>query len=296
MKPYILFLFILLQSATFGQTTSILKTDFNTIYICVDTISYNQLFQSKYVKDTLLFCREAHTETNINSYTGKYLIGESATIEFFKPNSIEFFQPKIVNEIGAHLGDWGIEFKTRKIKILDKIIERAKLFKIRFDTSTTTTILDSFPIPWYKTISLKNTKNELAILEYQAGYLKNMGFTEKQVGESMTFKDFNTFLSNGKKYPRQFEMVKYIKMYANQNTIENILNFAKLNNLKRIGNQVTNGETTIEYVKVDSLPQFPIAEIEISLLNDQKYHLEKISQHLSIFVKGKKAKFVFKNN
>ena len=69
-----------LQSICFGQLKSIPKTDFNTIFICIDSISYKQLYQNKYIKDTLFFCREKQQETNTDSYTGKYLIGESSTI------------------------------------------------------------------------------------------------------------------------------------------------------------------------------------------------------------------------
>ncbi|MBK8353755.1 MAG: hypothetical protein IPL21_19535 [Saprospirales bacterium] len=59
-------------------------------------------------------------------------------------------------------------------------------------TSTTLTILDSLSIPWYKTLSLTNPKNELTILEYQADYLLYLGFTKKQISQSMTFKEYNS--------------------------------------------------------------------------------------------------------
>ena len=135
-----------LQSICFGQLKSIPKTDFNTIFICIDSISYKQLYQSKYIKDTLFFCREMQQETNTDSYTGKYLIGESSTIEFF--------QPKNTNQIGDHFGDWGIEFKTRKINILDEIIKKSNFLKLPIDTATTKTVLDSLPIPWLSLIHI----------------------------------------------------------------------------------------------------------------------------------------------
>lgn len=277
-----------LQSICFGQLKSIPKTDFNTIFICIDSISYKQLYQSKYIKDTLFFCREMQQETNTDSYTGKYLIGESSTIEFF--------QPKNTSQIGDHLGDWGIEFKTRKINILDEIIKKSNFLKLPIDTATTKTVLDSLPIPWYKTLSFKNSKNELTILEYQTAYLQNLGFTKNQINQPMSFKAYNSILSNGKKYPRQFAMVTYIKLYADKKLIENLQNFAKLNNCIKVENRFTNGETTIEYTAVENLPEFPIQEIGISLLNDQKFRIEKISENLEIKVNGKKANLIFKNN
>ncbi len=288
MKHYVFLSLVFLQFICFGQIKPIHKTDFNTLFICIDSISYKQLYQSKYLKDTLFFCREIQQETNTDSYIGKYLIGECSTIEFF--------QPQNANQIRDHIGDWGIEFKTRKIKILDEILEKSKFLNFTIDTSTTTTILDSLPIPWYKTLSFKNPKNELSILEYQVEYLQNLGFTNKQINQSITFKEYNSILSNGKKYPRQFSTVTYIKLYADKNTIENLLNFATLNNCRKNKNQITNGDITIEYMEVENLPQFPIQEIGLSLLHYQMFRIEKISENLSIKINGKKARFIFKNN
>jgi hypothetical protein len=285
MKKYLILNLIFLQLVCFGQKKSINKTDFNTIFICVDSITYKQLYINKYIKDTLFICRESQQETNTNSYIGKYLIGESSTLEFF--------QPKNNSQIGDHFGDFGIEFKTRKINTLNDIIEKSKLFNFAIDTATTT-FIDSLPIPWYKTLSFKNSKNELAILEYQADYLKDLGFTKTQISQSMTFKAFNSILSNGKKYPRQFSMVTYIKLYADKKLIDRLQNFAKLNNCRKVKNTFTNGETTIEYIEVQNLPEFPLQEIGLSLMNDQIYHYEKISENLDIRILGKKANLIFK--
>jgi hypothetical protein len=285
MKLYLLSSLIFLQFVSFGQTKSIPQTDFNTIFICIDSISYDKLFQSKYLKDTLFFCREMQHETDTDSYIGKYWIGESSTIEFFKP--------KKSLQIGDHFGDWGIEFKTRKINSLDKLIQKSKTLKIAIDTATTKTIMDSVAIPWYKTLSFKTPKSELSTLEYQVDYLQNIGLTKQQISESMTYKEFNSILSNGKKYPRQFAMVTYIKLYTDKKTLLDLVNFAKLNNCKKIANRFTNGETTIEYEQVENLPQFPIQEIRISLLNDQALHIEKISENIYLKINGKNASIIF---
>jgi hypothetical protein len=287
MKHCIILFLLFIHSLCFGQKKPRLKTDFNTIYVCIDSISYKQLCQSKYLTDTIFLCRETKQATNNDSYIGKYLIGESATLEFF--------QPKNTNHAGDHLGDWGIEFKTRNIKILDEIIEKSKFHNFPIDTFTTKTILDSLQIPWYKSLNLKNLKNELIILEYQPEYLHYLGFTKKQIRKPMAFKDYNNILSNGNKYPRQFSMVTYIKLFADKTSIENLQIFAKLNNCINIGNKFTNGITTIEYEEVNVLPEFPIQEIEISLLKDQNSRIEKISERLDVKVSGKVASFTFKN-
>ena len=285
MKQYILLIFLFVQANSFGQR-SVGATDFNTIYVCIDSVTYKQLYQSKYLKDTLFFCREQQEETNAGTYTGKYLIGESATIEFF--------QPKNTHQLGDNFGDWGIEYKTRKINILNQLIKKSNSLKFPIDTFTTTVTQDSLQFSWYKSISLKNSNNELSILEYHSDYLKNLGFTNNQINQSMTYKEFNRILANGKKYPRQFSMVTHIKLYADKKLIDRLQKFAKLNNCRKVKNTFTNGETTIEYVEVQNLPKFPIQEIGISLMNDQIYHYEKISENLDIRILGKKANLIFK--
>lgn len=287
MRHYILILLTLSHLFSFGQIKQNNKTDFNTIFICVDSITYKNLFQNKFLKDTLFFCRESHQETNDNSYTGKYFIGESSTIEFF--------QPKKSDKLGDNFGDWGIEFKTRKIGILENIIEKSNFLKFAIDTSITT-FLDSITIPWYKTLSFKNSKNELSILEYQNEYLKYLGFTGDQINKSMTYKEFNSILSNGKKYPRQFSMVTNIKLYADKKLIDDLQKFGIINNLKKTKNKIANSETTIEFTEVEKLPKFQIQEITISLLTEQNNRIVKINDNLLIKIKGKKAKLIFNYN
>jgi len=288
MRHYILILLTLAPLFSFGQIKPNTKTDFNTIFICVDSITYQNLFQNKFLKDTLFFCRESHQETNDNSYTGKYFIGESSTIEFF--------QPKKSDKLGDHFGDWGIEFKTRKIGMLDDIIGNSNLLKYPIATSTTT-FLDSLTIiPWYKTLSFKTSKNELSILEYQNEYLKYLGFTSDQINKSMTYKEYNSFLSNGKKYPRQFSMVTYIKLYADKKLIDDLQKFATINHCKKIKNKIANSDTTIEFIAVEKVPKFQIKEISVSLLTEQKNRIVKISDNLYLKIKGKKANFIFTDN
>lgn len=287
MKQHLLLSFIFLQFICLGQKKSTPRTDFNTLYVCLDSVSYLNLFQNTYLKDTLSLCWEVEQETTTDSYSGKYLIGEASTIEFF--------QPKKNIQLGDNFGDFGIEFKTRKINMLSTILSKCNDLNYTIDTSTTIMLLDSLEINWYKTISFKNRTNELAILEYQKEYLENLGFTKEQMNKSMNFKQFNSVLSNGKKYPRQFEKVSYIKLYADKKIIDDLQKFAKLNNCKKKANTFSNGDITIEYEEVEKLPQFPIQEIAISLVNDQASRIEKISEHLSLKIEGKKARFIFKN-
>ena len=70
----------------------------------------------------------------------------------------------------------------------------------------------------------------------------------------------------------------------------------QLNKCFKAKNKFTNGETIIEYIEVETLPKFPIQEIGISLLKDQKNRIEKISENLYIKIKGRKANLIFEDN
>ena len=61
------------------------SVDCNTIFLCVDSETYKNIFLNSFIKDTLFICQEISTNTNNDSYQGKYLIGKSATIELFQP-------------------------------------------------------------------------------------------------------------------------------------------------------------------------------------------------------------------
>lgn len=76
MKSLITFLFTI--QFALAQT----KTDCNTIYICIDSISYEQLFSNAYVRDTLFFCQESTTKTLEEEYTENTRLVKLPTLSF----------------------------------------------------------------------------------------------------------------------------------------------------------------------------------------------------------------------
>lgn len=286
MKYFILIVLLMPGISGFAQSRSAIATDLNTIYVCIDSISYNELFQDFFIKDSLFICREQSAKTNDDSYQAKYFIGESATIEFFKPNNSGHF--------GDHFGDCGIEFKTRQLGALDYLKVLAVKNKFAIDTATTNFFTDSInTIPWYKTIQFKSRRNELTLQEYQREYLNYLGFSENEIKTPMAYKDFNSKLANGRKYPRQFSKINYIKLYADEKLLVHLKQFAKLNKLKKNRNKFSNPEITIEYMSIKDLPQFPIQEIRVALLNPIRHKIVNVSKNLLIEIEDNEAKIKF---
>lgn len=276
---------ILLSNLAFGQSK--VKTDCNTFFICIDSISYRQIFSNTFIKDTLFVCRENSTTTDNDSYSGKYAIGKAATIEFFKPSK--------TNKFGDNYGDWGIEFKTRKLGQLDTLLSMSEESKIKVDTSSTIVNMEGLKMLWYKSISIQNKNSELSILEYQKEYLNYIGFDDSKVNTEMTYEMFNYHLTNGKQYPRQFNKIKTITIDIDQNQLDSLQQFCFLNEMKQVKNTFVNDEFCIKYNLVKSISKMPVREIEIDLIDFQPQKTLKLTEKITLSYSGKNAKLVFVN-
>jgi hypothetical protein len=262
-------------------------SDCNTIFICIDSVSYRQLFANSYIKDTLFFCREATTNTLNDSYTGKYAIGKAANLEFFKPSEQD--------KIGNHLNDFGIEFKTRTLGDLQKLQQIAQQQKVAIDTNTTQLTEEDIVLVWYKTLKVKRTKTnfELSIIEYQKVYLKYLGFTDAEIASPMTFDYFNQKLSHGRKYPRQFNKIRAITLQINKTEMPYFKQFCVLNQMKQTRNSFYSPDLSIDYVVVDTPLPTKIKKIKVELINPQAKRNIRVSNNLSFNINQKNCEIVF---
>lgn len=282
--------FIILFIKIYGNVNaqSKLQVDCNTVFIGIDSLTYDALFSNKYIKDTLFICRQVSSQTNKDSYTGKYLIGESATIEFFRP--------KPTGKLGDKIGDVGIELKTRSINQLQELVKRANKTKLAIDTATITYQDVDTTITWYNIVSLATNHQNFGFstLEYQPQYLKYLGFTDKEIALPITFAQFNTKLSGGKSYPRLFSSIKSISLSANSSQIKEIKHFFKLNDFRNRDKKSINNSFTVFYEQNNSQLPLKLNRIQITLLTKQPQRNIFISNALTILVDGEEATFLFK--
>lgn len=278
-------LFFMLTNDTIKAQNKV-ELDCNTIFLGVDSITYHSLFANKYLKDTLFFCRQVQTNTNKEDYTGKYFIGESATIEFFCA--------KPAGKLGDKLGDVGLELKTRQINQLDKLISRAEKLKLKIDTTNVFYQADT-TLSWYNTISLasKNENFGFYTLEYQASYLKYVGFTDAEIALPITYAQYNAKRSGGKPYPRLFASIKSIKVSANTNQLKTIKTFCKLNGFSNRQNKSFTNSFTVFYEKNNPQIAIKLKQIKIALLSKQPKRTIMISDALTVAVDGHEATLIF---
>jgi hypothetical protein len=288
MKRALFFIILFIQIYGNATAQSKLQVDCNTIFIGIDSLTYDALFSNKYIKDTLFICRQVSSQTNKDAYTGKYLIGESATIEFFRP--------KPTGKLGDKIGDVGIELKTRSINQLQELVKRANQTKLNIDTATITYQDVDTTITWYNTVSLATNHQNFGFstLEYQPQYLKYLGFTDEEIALPITFAQFNTKLSGGKPYPRLFSSIKSISLSANSSQIKEIKHFFKLNDFRNRDRKSINNSFTVFYEQNNSPLPLKLNRIQITLLTKQPQRNIFISNALTILVDGEEATFLFK--
>lgn len=264
------------------------KVDLNTIFVCIDSASYAQLFKNPFVKDTLFFCREQQTQTNLDSYNGKYAIGQAATLEFFRPVNAK--------TLGDKFGDVGIEFKTRKLNDLHAFINLAKLNKATYHFDTVKFEQDKQSINWYKEFTLKNNPAkenfEISILEYQQAYLKLLGFTPKEIATSMSYQSYNAKLAKGRKYPRQFQSINYINLTINAKELAYVKKMANILGLIEKGASFVSTDLTIDY-NIKSDVSFRVNKIGINLIDSFAARSIPVSDHMKIDIIGHKATLAF---
>ncbi|UPT67486.1 MAG: DUF5829 family protein [Sphingobacteriales bacterium JAD_PAG50586_3] len=286
MKKILILLLLVFNAACFAQTA--FKVDCNTIFICVDSATYKSLSAVPYLRDTLAVFIESATTTNAGSYQGKYLLGKSATIEFIQPKNTGLF--------GDSAGDVGLELKTRLLGQQADIIKSAQQQGLMLDTSSVTIPDSAGAISWYNAVSVKSNAGnfEFSTLEYQRDYLKYMGFDDVEIAAPMTYDYFNTKLSGGRQYPKQFSAIKSAAIVATKKDIDLIRQFFSLNNFKSGKNSFTNGDFTLYYTIDNQAVTTCLKNIKLVLLKEQSPRIISISDNLEIHVKGKEATLLFK--
>jgi hypothetical protein len=261
------------------------NTDCNTLFVCIPAEDYATLFTNSFVKDTLFFCKENTTKTATDEYTCNYFIGEFATLEFLQPSKN--------NKFGDHLNDIGIEFKSRKIGLLDSL----KKINTNFEIEKTYIESDTEKHLWYDALKLKENKTnlEFSILEYSADELKMLGFTDDEIKKSISPTEFNKIAYGDHKYPRKFKSIKSITLEVNEiglNYLKQlVLNFDLSFNKKYI----QCNDFRIYYKLNKKNTKTKLKNIEITLTENLASKNTTISSNIKLLINKNTATITFKN-
>jgi hypothetical protein len=266
-----------------GQSKAKSNIDCNTIFICIKEEDYTALFSNSFVKDTLFVSKENTTKTSTDEYTGKYFIGEFATIEFL--------QPSRNNKFGDHLNDIGIEFKSRKIGVLDSIKDinsKVEIEKVYIESDTEKHL-------WYDALKLKENKTnlEFSILEYSAEELKMLGFTDDEIKKSISPTDFNKIVYGNHKYPRKFKSIKSIELEVNELGLNYLKQVASTSDFRINKKFIQCNDFRIYYKLKKKLAQTVLKHIEIDLTENLPKKSINISSSIKLLISNKTAQIEF---
>jgi hypothetical protein len=266
-----------------GQGKAKSNIDCNTIFICIPAEDYTTLFKNSFVKDTLFFCKENTTKTTTDEYSCNYFIGEFATLEFLQPSKN--------NKFGDHLNDIGIEFKSRKIGVLDSIKNinaKVEIEKVYLES-------DAKKHLWYDALKLKENKTnlEFSILEYSEEELKMLGFTDDEIKKTISPTDFNIIAYGNHKYPRKFKSIKSIALEVNEvglNYLKQLVSNFDFSFNKKF---IQCNDFRIYYKLNKKLDKTVLKTIEINLTESLPKRNINITSNIKLLVSNKTAQIEF---
>lgn len=261
------------------------KTDCNTLFVCIPAEDYATLFSNSFVKDTLFFCKENTTQTTTDEYSGKYFMGEFATLEFLQPSKN--------NKFGDHLNDIGIEFKSRKIGLLDSIKginSKVEIEKVYLES-------DGKKHLWYDALKLKENKTnlEFSILEYSAEELKTLGFTDDEIKKTISPTDFNKVVYGDHNYPRKFKSIKSITLEVNEIGLNYLKQLASNFDLSFNKKYIQCNDFRIYYKVKKKINKTLLKTIEINLTESLPSKTSLISSNITVSILNNTAQLVFKH-
>jgi hypothetical protein len=261
------------------------KTDCNTLFVCIPAEDYATLFSNSFVKDTLFICKENTTKTATDEYSGKYFMGEFATLEFLQPSKN--------NKFGDHLNDIGIEFKSRKIGILDSI--KGKNAKVEIEKVYLES--DGKKHLWYDALKLKDNKTnlEFSILEYSAEELKILGFTDDEIKKTISPTDFNKVVYGDHNYPRKFKSIKSITLEVNEIGLNYLKQLASNFDLSFNKKYIQCNDFRIYYKVKKKINKTVLKTIEINLTESLPSKTSLISSNITVSISKNTAQLVFKH-
>lgn len=283
----LLFIF-LLHSQCEGQN----NVDINHIFFCVDSTTYNKLFENETITQLLANTRESSTKTLTESWTGKYIFGRNSFIEIFSEGSYAGGEPSL----GDKFADLGIAFKTKILGDIEILKEKMEVEHIPKHFETTEFESNGKYIKWNHILFINNPSiqnNFRPYVEEKAkDFLLMRGFSEQDISKELTEEVYREKL-RGKKYDKLFDTIEKIKLLITREEFTYLSETLKLFGFSQKGNKFTDGRCEVT-CKIEPERKFRVKEIQIHLLDKiEKTHI-KISDHLDFKANKYSGRFIFK--
>lgn len=257
----------------------------NHVFIVLDSTTYKTLFEAAFIEQKIGDVKTTTTSTTDGAWSGKYLYGKNGYLEFFRSEALE----------GSATGDFGLGFMTFKsndIFHIKNIWESAAPDTVELDT--TTYVSSEIIKPWFYSINLfrADTSSLSAwIMENTPDDLMTAGFASSELNDRID-REHYVERSSRKKFTKYFDRIISIHLNVNKNDYEYLKRSFYGFGLRQRGNTFFNRYVRISCT-IDPHPGIQLKYVEIGLSEFLINKMVRISDHLSLQIKGRSAIFIF---
>jgi hypothetical protein len=271
------------------KTGNIPSVCLNHVVIRLDTVTYNNLFNSSFLCDTVGNCGAHAVKTTDQEYSGKYLHGEEGYLEFFPKEEEDSIPPGAVSLAF-------ITFRTGDIwKIRDEWQKHATQ-----TIWTDTTIVDNNGVKASicYTIDLvpRDTSESMPcwvwLMEYTPEEMKRAGYSDSDLKEEISWGKYWK-MRKGAVYTKLLKGITSVKISVGSDRIDFLQELMEGFGLKKTGSGFSNKHVNIDCdIKPD--PVWRIQTVTFELTQEVPYRKFIISANLILELEGKSAVFTFK--
>lgn len=262
----------------------------NHVYIYLDTVTYNNLFNSSFLCDTVGNYGTHAVKTTDQEYSGKYLLGDEGYLEFFLTDENDSIPSGAV----------GLGFITFRSGDIWKILNEWQ----KHTTQTIwidTTFVDSNGIKEsiYYSIGIipKDTTEDMPVwvwlMEYTPEHMKKAGFSDSDLKEEITWGTYYRQLHKSNPFMKLLKGITSVKISVSSDRIDFLQEIIEGFGLKKTGSIYSNKHVNITCdIKPD--PVWKIQKVTFELKQYIPYRKLIISDNLLLELEGKYAVFTFK--
>lgn len=259
----------------------------NHILIYLDSATYQNLFNSSFLSDTIGDCESHTVTTDKQKYSGKYLFGEEGYLEFFST--------KKVNTIPS--GTFGLGFITFRTGDIWKIRnEWQKHTTETIWTDTTFKFDKGLRESWYYSIGIdsKDTTKYYPIwlMENTPEHMYKVGYTNTDLKEVISWGTYHRKLRNSEPFSKLLKGITSVNISVDNDGLDFLKKNLQGFGLRMIGTTFLN-----QFVDIlsDIKPCYiwRIQTITFELKQDVAYRKLIISDNLILELEGKSAVMTF---
>ncbi|MDD5508242.1 MAG: DUF5829 family protein [Bacteroidales bacterium] len=291
-KVYTLFFAMITWSYLFcnglyaQEKTNLPTVCLNHLYVVLDSLTYQHLFESPFLRDSLGDCETDTITTDRESYFGKYLMGRNGYLELFSTKGFE----------NATIGEVGLGFITFRSGDIWRILDKWQQQGTDSFWADTSFIEDKGMMKslYYSIglIPMDTTPSFYGwLMEYTPERLKERGFSDAELERDIPFEMYG-YKRTGKIFIKLFDRITAVHLLLDNNEFEYLKKSVLGLGLSQDGNTFSNS-----FIKItcDIMPNpvMRIRTITLALSEKVSFHRIIINEHLVIELEGMTAVFTF---